>query len=138
MFDEIDLKIISLLSKDGRVSVKNLAEQCSISPGTARNRMMSLKKQNVIFDYKARIHSSALDYEDIIVGFDIAPESFVPALESIKNMEFVSELYRTAGDHVAIAKITVEKGKAANMIKELESIDGIRKVYPAFIQDIVK
>ncbi|EQD34965.1 transcriptional regulator, AsnC family, partial [mine drainage metagenome] len=85
-----------------------------------------------------RIHSSALDYEDIIVGFDIAPESFVPALESIKNMEFVSELYRTAGDHVAIAKITVEKGKAANMIKELESIDGIRKVYPAFIQDIVK
>ncbi|MGC8538206.1 MAG: Lrp/AsnC family transcriptional regulator [Candidatus Micrarchaeia archaeon] len=138
MFDEIDLKIISILKSNGRTSIKDLSKQCGVSAGTARNRLLSLKRQGIIVDYKARVRPSALDYEDVLVGFDIAPESFIQALEGIRLKEFVKELYRTAGDHVAIALVEVSKGSAAERIKELEGIEGVKKVYPAFIQDIVK
>ena len=138
MFDEIDLKIISILRSNGRASIKELSEQCGVSAGTARNRLLGLKKQGIIVDYKARVRPSALNYEDVLVGFDIAPESFVQALEEIRLKGFVKELYRTAGDHVAIALMEISKGSAAEIIKELESIEGVKKVYPAFVQDIVK
>lgn len=138
MFDNTDLKIISILETDGRRSIRDIARQCGVSVGTARNRLIRLKEQGVIVDYKARVRSSAFNHEGALVGFDIAPESFVQALDEIGSKKFVKELYRTAGDHVAIAMIEVGKGTAAEKIRELEGIQGIRKVYPAFIQEIVK
>ena len=138
MPDKIDLKIISILEKDGRTSIRDIAKECGVSAGTARNRLINLKKQGTIVGYKVRVRPSVFDYEDALIGFDIAPESFVRALEEIRLKGFIKELYRTAGDHVAIARIEVDKGSAAKRIEELESIKGVRKVYPAFIQEIVK
>ncbi len=138
MFDEIDLKIISLLGKDGRASIRSIAKQCNVSAGTVRNRIEGLTKAGVIVGYLARIRSSAINQDDIIIGFDIAPEGFTKALAEISSMPFVKELYRTSGDHVAIARVSAENGSSSMIMDELSKVEGVKKVYPAFVQDIVK
>ena len=136
MRNKIDEKIIELLMSHGRMPVNEIAERCGVSEATARNRIASLIEENVILGYKARIKPSA-GIEQVIIGIDVLPERYVHVADALKSNPEIKELYKTSGDHsmVAIASLS---GDSSALIKSIEKISGVAKVYPAFIQGVVK
>ena len=138
MVNIIDKKIIDLLNKNGRMSAMDMAKTLNVSKGTVRNKLIGLYKENVIFGYNARVRYKMLGMDEAIVGFEIAPEFYTKALAAIKALEFVKEVYRTSGDHSAMARVVSDADEIDKHIESLEGIEGIKKVYPSFIQEIIK
>lgn len=138
MIDKIDLKIIKLLNNNGRYTIREMSTLCNVTEGTIRNRLEELKKDNIIIGYKARIRFSTAGLTEVILGFSIDPQHYVKAVDTIVKNEEVTEVYRTSGDHSVIAVLNGKPGSIDKTIKELESIEGVDAVYPAFVQDIVK
>lgn len=53
--DKIDLKILSKLQKDARITNQNLAEAISLSPSSCLQRVRRLEENGIISSYHARI-----------------------------------------------------------------------------------
>lgn len=138
MYDELDIKILREMEKSPDFSLQELAEILGISKGTVRNRIMKLKNEGIILNYNVRINYRAIGEEDAFIGLDISPEEFINSLEEIKKIPCVKELYSTTGDHVAIAYVVDNNKSIMDCVKRITQVKGIRKVYPAFVQDILK
>ena len=136
MRNKIDEKIIELLMSHGRMPINEIAERCGVSEATARNRIAALIEEKVILGYKARIKPGS-GIEQVIIGIDVLPERYVHVADALKSNSEIKELYKTSGDHsmVAIASLS---GDPSALIKNIEKISGVAKVYPAFIQGVVK
>ncbi|MCL5100117.1 MAG: Lrp/AsnC family transcriptional regulator [Candidatus Marsarchaeota archaeon] len=138
MDNSLDFKIISMLMQDGRAPISSMAKRLSVSKGTVRNRLMHLSKAKTIVGYKARVRLGKLGMEEVLIGFDIAPERYLAAIDSLKKKGFIREVYRTTGDHVAIAIAVAESEEIERRLAELSKIEGVRRVYPSFVQETVK
>lgn len=59
--DRIDLKILTCLQEDGRISNLKLAETVSLSPTAVLSRVQRLTKDDYILGYEARLNPLKLD-----------------------------------------------------------------------------
>ncbi len=138
MLDKIDLKIMNILENNSRISIKNIAKECNLNQGTIRNRIERLKKNGVILGYKARIKYDTIGMEEVILGINIAPEYFIQVMRELKSNPYISELYKTSGDHSAVAMIVATHDSMDELLPKIQKIEGIINIYPAFIQGTVK
>ena len=53
--DQIDKKILSVLTEDGRASVETVAEQINLSPTPTRRRIRRLEEAGIIRAYRAEL-----------------------------------------------------------------------------------
>ncbi|KJE48844.1 MULTISPECIES: Lrp/AsnC family transcriptional regulator [Acidiplasma] len=136
--DELDIKIVKAISENSKLSIRDLAKLCGVSPGTIHNRLMEMEKSKGIISYTARINYRKFNMEDAIIGFDITPETYIKTVEEIKKLNFVVQLYTTTGDHGAIAYIICNENETSQCVRALEKIQGVRNVYPSLIQNILK
>ena len=58
--DRIDLKILDILQRDGRIPITDLAEQVSLSTTPCSERVRRLEREGVITGYHARVNPTAL------------------------------------------------------------------------------
>jgi Lrp/AsnC family leucine-responsive transcriptional regulator len=94
MIDRIDRRIIDILSIDGRVSWKELADRVHLAPSSAADRVRRLEAGGVIRGYAAQIDRKALG-RDVRAVVDVAlPPGLAPA-------EFEARL--AAREEVALA-----------------------------------
>jgi len=138
MVDDIDKKIINTLSEDSTTSINDIAKVCKVSRGTVRLRINKLKQEGIILGSNAVVKYQNVGMVESVLGLDIAPEYYMSALDSLRKMDFVKHLYRTSGDHSAIAIVVAESIKIDNYIESIKNVKGIRNIYPAFVQDILK
>jgi DNA-binding Lrp family transcriptional regulator len=134
----LDKRIVEKLLSDSEVPVEMLASEYGVSQGTIRNRIAQLSESKIIIGYKARARLNRLGMSEVIVGLDIEPEHYMKAMDSIKALDFVKELYRASGDHAAIAVIAADSDEVEKAVGSIMSIAGVRKVYPSFIQEVIK
>jgi Transcriptional regulators len=99
---------------------------------------MSLKNSKVVIGYKARARLKQIGMDEALVGIDILPEKYLDVISKLRDTESVKELYRTSGDHSAIALMVADSESIESEISKLKSIDGVRNVYPSFVQETVK
>jgi len=133
-----DIAIIEKLSFMNRMSIAAIAKESGVSRGTVRNRINAMARQGVLIGYKARLRYYLLNMSEAIVGFDIAPESYIAAIDALKKQESVKELYTTSGDHTAIAVVVSSRVEMDRTIKRLASVEGVKNVYPAIVTEIAK
>ncbi len=130
--------IIERLISDSEVPIEEIASECKVSSGTIRNRISHLSESNVIIGYKARARLGQLGMSEAIVGLDIAPENYVEAMNALKGLDFVKELYRSSGDHSAMAIVVSDAKNIDDRLRDITSIKGVRKAYPSFVQETLK
>ncbi len=58
--DKIDLKILEILQRDGRITNQKLAEQVSLSPSSCLQRMRRLEQEGVIQSYHASLNLGSI------------------------------------------------------------------------------
>lgn len=138
--DDKDLKIIDLLSANSRMSYIELARRLGISDVAVIKRIRKLEQQGVIRRYTIVVDPKKLGYNAVsMTGVDTEPESLFKVLSYLKDKEYVKYLALTSGDHQILAVIWARNSEElAKIHDEIAKIEGVKRVCPAVILDIIK
>jgi len=101
--DETDLKIIEMLEKDARVSVREVAKQLGISEGTVYNRVKRMQEEGIIRGYSAKVDPTKLGMDlSAVIGLRVAGGHLVEVEQEISKSKEVSCVYDVTGDYDAV------------------------------------
>jgi DNA-binding Lrp family transcriptional regulator len=100
--DNIDIKILSLLQKDGRITNVDLAEKVDLSAPPCLRRVRSLEKNGFIKGYHADLQAEKLGFEVTVfamVGLHNQAESDLRQFEErILSLPYVRECHMLNGE----------------------------------------
>jgi len=110
--DKTDLEILTILQKEGRLPVAELATRIHLTTSPCSERVKRLEKKGVIQSYHARLSADLLEQSLIIfihVSLDQTSmsifEKFADTADSINEIE---ECYSLTGDFDAMIKVRVK------------------------------
>jgi DNA-binding Lrp family transcriptional regulator len=123
----IDLRILKLLSKNARLTYKELAELLGTTRQRISRRMNRLEQNGVILKYTVIPNYDALGYIHVILGVTVKPDVNIDeVVEALKNNENVKIIQRSLGSHNLVLHIIGPKD-----MRELEKIiSGVTKSIP--------
>jgi DNA-binding Lrp family transcriptional regulator len=138
--EDIDLRILSLLQEDCRLSFNKIATKLGISVGTAFNHVKNLAKRGIIKGYTVFLDSGKLGYSLTVIIMIQAEGSYLADVESeiAKSTNAVS-VYDITGDYdaVAIAKFK-DRVSLNDFIKNLLSMPHIKRTVTHIALNVIK
>jgi DNA-binding Lrp family transcriptional regulator len=106
--DEIDRRILHLLSEDARLSTRALSRQIGMSPGSISERISRLEREGVLLGYHARIEASTIGFGmQAIVGLRATQASLQETVDRLASIEEVETVYVVTGEWDLIVHIRV-------------------------------
>ena len=88
--DMIDEKIIEMLQKNARTSIKDIAAHVFLSSPAVTARIERLERNGMVTGYHAQVNSGALGYKiKAFINLDLEPiqkKEFYPFIEEIPNV----------------------------------------------------
>lgn len=104
--DAIDLKLIGLLQKNARYSLKQLAEQVFLSSPAVSSRIERLEREGYVKGYQAEVDEEKLGFHIIaFINLEMTPKqkaTFYPFVNSCPN---VLECYCVTGQYSMLLKV---------------------------------
>jgi len=102
MLDEIDINIMKILQKEGRLPNSELAQRIFLSPSQCLRRLRHLEKTGVIRGYAALLNPQSIGlgvqaYVYVTLGKN-GQDSADEFAEAIKNWEEILECWAVTGD----------------------------------------
>lgn len=96
--DELDQKIVRLLIQNARMSYSEIGKKVGVSRVAVKMRIQSLEERGVIEEYTAVINPQKISGA-VSCYFEIetAPDSFAEVVESLRQNETVTQVYRVTG-----------------------------------------
>jgi len=96
--DEIDRKIIDWLTKDGRMTMADIARKINLSRVATRERFNKLVEEGVIHQFTAIIDSRALGFGiPVFFEIEIKPEALELVCEELVKHPEVTIVYQMTG-----------------------------------------
>jgi DNA-binding Lrp family transcriptional regulator len=138
--DSVDMRILSLLQEDSRLSFNKIASKLGISVGTAFNHVKNLEKKGILKGYTVILDSAKLGYSLTAVILVQAEGGYLSDVEKeIAKTDDVVAVYDITGDYDA-AVITKFKDRASLnvFVKNLIAIPHIRRTVTNVALNIVK
>ena len=106
--DELDRRIIKLLSKDGRMSVTELALQLNVTEKTVRLRYKNLV-ENDILSVVGVVNPLALGLKaGAIIQIKVKPRTIPVVIEELKKIRQVRFITLTSGEYPLLVQINVQ------------------------------
>ena len=121
--DEIDIQILEILQREGRIPILPLAERVGLSPAPCGRRVKNLEDAGVIERYAAVLNPRVLGLElDVYVDVRLnsssleVNENFARAIQAMPE---IVEAYLVTGGHDYLLHIRVENpDKLKNFLRE--------------------
>ncbi|MCY1520991.1 Leucine-responsive regulatory protein [compost metagenome] len=106
--DRIDLKILDILQREGRISVTELADRISLSATPCSDRIKRMEREGVITGYHARVNPSALG-KNLLVFLEIklsakSGDVFDKVKKELLYVPEVMECHLVSGDFDYLVK----------------------------------
>jgi DNA-binding Lrp family transcriptional regulator len=142
--DSIDLKILQILQKAGRMTNVDLAKRVGISAPPCLRRLKNLEDSTIILGYQANINPRALGYNITLfasVGLKENSEAQLAAFEKyIHNIELVRECYRISGEDDFLLKIVAQDFEHYQNVlsKTLLSLPNVERVQTTIVMGNAK
>jgi Lrp/AsnC family transcriptional regulator for asnA, asnC and gidA len=138
--DEIDKKIIEILSKNSRTSFTEIAKRLNLSEAAIRKRVKKLESEGVIIGYSLLIDFKKAKKSAAIIGIDTEPEDFINILCDLKKEKeennYLYEIYSSTGDHMIMIKVIFDDKEELNKyIENIKKKKGVKKVCPSILLD---
>lgn len=135
--DDIDLKIIELLRKDGRMSFIDIGKKVGLSEGAVRRRVKLLQERGVIKRFTIEVNRgygvSAITF--IQLEYSSSAKDVVDKVAKVPGVETVYEL---TGRFDALAVISAPSiGELNERIDLIRNIDGVKSTETAVILRII-
>jgi Lrp/AsnC family transcriptional regulator, leucine-responsive regulatory protein len=123
--EEIDRRIVTLLSRNGRMSFTELARQAGLSVSAVHQRVRRLETEGVITGYVALCDASVIGLPMTafvsIKPFDPAAPDEVP--EKLRNLDAIEACHSVAGEENYILKVRVASPAALeDLLQQIRSI----------------
>ncbi len=138
--DEIDRKILEILVDNSRTPYNDIARKIGLSDVAIIKRVKKLERLGVIKKYTVEIDPFKLGFTKIsITGINVEPDALLNVVNTLKDKDYVKYIALTTGDHELIAIIWArDHDELIKIHREIEGIEGVSKVYPAIVLDVVK
>ncbi|GLK64657.1 winged helix-turn-helix transcriptional regulator (plasmid) [Paracoccus kondratievae] len=136
--DAIDLRILRALSRDGRLSNSQLAEEVGLSPSPCWQRTRRLEAEGIIRGYTAILDQSRLGGTETVlieVTLDRHDDRVLEEFgRAMTNLPEVQEIYLTTGEYDYLLKVTVSgtRGCEEFLRRKLYRVPGIRHARSIF------
>ncbi len=106
--DRIDLKILDILQREGRISVTELADRVSLSATPCSDRVKRMEREGVITGYHARVNPTALG-KNLLVFLEIklsakSGDVFDKVKKELLYVPEVMECHLVSGDFDYLVK----------------------------------
>ena len=121
-FDLTDRKIISILQKDGRITMKHLGELINMSTPSTIDRVRRLEEAGVIKGYAAVVDYIALGYDMHIYIFVKVNQNKRPGLlEYIAKNKLIAGAHGVAGSKDMVLDVYCRTSEFNKLVDELRS-----------------
>lgn len=125
--DNYDLKILSLLQKDSRMSVKNIASKINLSAPTVKARIEKLEKEKIIMGYRVNVNLEKLGFSHLCFIFFSLKESEEKFTSFISRNPSITECFGTAGEYTHFIKATFKSaGELGLFLKRLKKLGEVQ------------
>jgi Lrp/AsnC family leucine-responsive transcriptional regulator len=137
--DRIDLKMLRLLQKDGRLTNAELAQRVDVSPATCHRRTQRLFEEGYISGVRALVSPARVGRGTLVmVGVVLdrsTPESFKAFEQAVGKLSFVLDCHLVAGDFDYFLKIRVGDMADFNRLHgtQLIALPGVRQTRTFFV-----
>lgn len=133
--DDLDRKLLALLSTDARASTSALARKLSITRSTLQSRLRRLEQNGIITGYTARLGS---DYERQLVRahvlIKVAQKLTGSTINLLRKIPEITVLYAISGEYDLIAVVTAETmERLSRLLDEIANLDGIERTNSSVI-----
>lgn len=126
--DETDIRMLEHLNRDGRSSLRKLAEELDLSPSTVSNRFRALQDRSIIKGFKPII-----DYEEAgfgltaIIELNAKADNMEAVAGAIREKDRVVSFFEVTGetDMVVIGKF-IDREDMNRFVKDLQKEDGVK------------
>lgn len=130
--DELDRALIQLLSVDGRMSFRKIAESLQVTEKTVRLRYKNLK-DNDILNVVGVVNPIALGLKaGAIIQIQLLPNTLSKVIEELNKMKEIRYVTLTSGNYPLLVQINVsdqdEITKTVLKITNLEHVTGINTI----------
>ncbi|MGR6431004.1 Lrp/AsnC family transcriptional regulator [Rhizobium sp. PAMB 3174] len=131
--DTVDVSILRVLQKEGRITNAELAERIGLSASACSRRLDILEKSGVISGYHARLSHKALDYKMMVIVHISLSGQFAKTLSefeaAIKRCPNVLVCYLMSGEYDYILRVAA---------KDLEDYERIHRDWLSALPHVVK
>lgn len=137
--DRIDLKILRLLQKNGRLTNAELAQLVAVSPATCHRRTQRLFEEGFVSHVRAVMAPQKIDMGALVmVGVVLdrsTPDSFAAFEKAVAKLKFILDCHLVAGDFDYFLKIRVRDMADFNRIhgEKLIALPGVRQTRTFFV-----
>jgi len=122
--DDIDMKILEELTKNSKISTRELSKIIGLSPPAVSARIAKLEKSKVINRYTIEINPENLGYEVLIeFGYNTTHEKIEEIIEKLRNCKEILSICLVTGDH------TITGRGAFRNLKEFQEFME-KKIFP--------
>jgi len=133
--DDLDRKLLALLTSDARASTSALARKLCITRSTLQSRLQRLEKKGIITGYTVRLGN---DYERQLVRahvlIKVAQKLTGNTISQLRKIPEITALYAISGEYDLIAVVTAETmEKLSRLLDEIANHDGIERTNSSVI-----
>lgn len=139
--DERDIKILQMLSKDGRENYREIANELGVSPQTISDRVNKLTDNGVIRRFTIDIDPAKIDYPiEFICELDIKAKLMDEILNVLKTIPEIHIIKITTGIHdiLCIGNASSIENLHNIVEKKISLIEGVNKTYTSITMRRVK
>lgn len=142
--DEIDVKILSILQNDGRITNADLAKAVELSPPSVLQRVRTLERAGLIKGYTALLDAERLGLKVTalaMIRLSLHQEQPIERFRrAVVSIEEVVECHHVSGEFDFILKILVRDIRAyeAFVREKLSKIKGIESIRTSFVLGTTK
>ncbi len=123
--DVHDAKILEIMQKDARTSLKALAEASKLTPPTVSARIKSLEEMGIIRGYRVDIPPDALGQRVMFFMLKAKPSDLEEAGEALAKIPLVREVHLASGGRiiaVAVVRSPSDQERLTNDIAGIPTI----------------
>ncbi|GAA4272279.1 Lrp/AsnC family transcriptional regulator [Aquimarina gracilis] len=142
--DTIDRSILLLLQKDGKITIKEIAERLNLTTTPIFERVKKLEREGYIKSYKAILDRKKVGFQLMAfcnITLNQHQKDFIKKFEKdIQRFPEVVECYHVAGMFDYLIKIYAEDMERYQdfLSNKLASLENISKVQSSFVMTEVK
>jgi DNA-binding Lrp family transcriptional regulator len=129
--DDVDLRLLRLLSEDARLSQRALARELRMSAPAVGERVARLERQGVITGYGARLNWSAIGYPTTVYLSVVAVLDYEQGLimKALAELPEVEEIMLVTGDIDLLVRLRVSDYTHLRdlLINRIWHIEGIQR-----------
>ena len=109
MIDKIDEQIISILAKNGRITLSDLAKKVNLSISPCQARLKKLENKKYILGYHARVNYEKLQSAHVAFVQVVLSDTRANALENfnreVSKLESIEQCHMIAGSFDYLLKV---------------------------------